>query len=425
MGIQAPSAAADDSGAPPLNPSITYTEVVLGDGSTSCADGCPAGLQASCSIVCPEHGAGSHLDEPAPDAAGGVTDTAGRSVCGAAAVVSMGTHIGWTHFVVRQPDGGVHIAIDTEKLAKVTSLAGRTDQMDRPSRLARGSVSSAPLLGTPQSVIALQGSDHRRFWCHRAWYISAMSTYMIFNIVLIPLCVTQHSGRNTSGRGCCPRTVKDWIGHFNFSFTDSIAECCVDAAVTSCVAAAAILGAWLLRARVLTLSLAAQALLVSLSLATTLSPAVILRFVLLAVGLQLRASMMRWIPLSHPPFFKQLWQETKTLVHSARSACRRLLARCWNMSNSRRQSGSSSRNVESHPIGRSSVTLQLGDQVHAVSPQRQLVWNRGNGALDRDSPIVQASTRAVVSIDANGRRSVTMVNLGQVSATGAGNQSFR
>lgn len=187
---------------------------------------------------------------------------------------------------------------------------------------------------------------------------------MIFNIVLIPLCVTQHSGRNTSGRGCCPRTVKDWIGHFNFSFTDSIAECCVDAAVTSCVAAAAILGAWLLRARVLTLSLAAQALLVSLSLATTLSPAVILRFVLLAVGLQLRASMMRWIPLSHPPFFKQLWQETKTLVHSARSACRRLLARCWNMSNSRRQSGSSSRNVESHPIGRSSVTLQLGGETH-------------------------------------------------------------
>jgi hypothetical protein len=111
----------------------------------------------------------------------------------------VGVHAGWTHFVVRQPDGGVHIAIDTEKLAKVTSLAGRTDQMDRPSRLARGSVSSAPLLGTPQSVIALQGSDHRRFWCHRAWYISAMSTYMIFNIVLIPLCVTQHSGRNASG----------------------------------------------------------------------------------------------------------------------------------------------------------------------------------------------------------------------------------
>lgn len=94
-----------------------------------------------------------------------------------------------THFMVRQPDGAVDIGIDTQKLELLKSAA---------ASVRRESVSSAGVpRGPQQSVIALQGSDHRTYFKRRIVWLVLMTLYLAFNIALIPLCVTEHSKQNS------------------------------------------------------------------------------------------------------------------------------------------------------------------------------------------------------------------------------------
>lgn len=432
---QTTAAAADDGAGSSSAPSpaahvITYTEVVLGDEWANGADARDEEAAAS-------NPTESAQPSPAADISGSrndislpctirVLDTADAPAVG---VTSVGGLTGMTHFVVRQPNGAVDIGIDTEKLGKLKSAAAAA------SAVRRESVSSAGGTRSPQqSVIALQGSDHRTYFRRRIVWLTLMILYLAFYIALIPLCVTEHAKDNSpSGSRSWGRTSRDgnWMRDFIFSFTDSIGECVADASISVAVSFVSILGAWLLRPRLLTVALGFQAVLAIISVATVLSPAIILRLLLLTLGFQVRTGVVRWRPASQPPFFRQLWQESLEVCHSFGSACARLPRSCWRRcrrgpaSASHTPSGSRRGDVEAPQFDRSSISLQLGDQVHSVSLQRQLVWNRGNAALSRDSPIVQASTRAVITVDSNGRRSVSMVNLGRVSATGSGNQAFR
>lgn len=85
------------------------------------------------------------------------------------------------------------------------------------------------------------------------------------------------------------------------------------------------------------------------------------------------------------------------------------------------------------------MTPGTGESVEAAAASRRVrrvvlslkfwcggqVWNDGRTALSWDSPISQASTRAVVSVDAQGRRSISMVSLADVGGSAAGNPAYR
>ena len=55
---------------------------------------------------------------------------------------------------------------------------------------------------------------------------------------------------------------------------------------------------------------------------------------------------------------------------------------------------------------------------------RELIWNRRAG-LEPDSDILRNASRATITIDAQGRRSVSMVNLARPVGTATGDLHFR
>ena len=59
----------------------------------------------------------------------------------------------------------------------------------------------------------------------------------------------------------------------------------------------------------------------------------------------------------------------------------------------------------------------LSLQVRSGGTERELIWNEGEG-LQRSSGILQNATRARVSVDAQGRRTLSMLALGDQGGVG-------
>mmetsp|Transcript_10382 Transcript_10382/g.31257 ORF Transcript_10382/g.31257 Transcript_10382/m.31257 type:complete len:534 (-) Transcript_10382:856-2457(-) len=425
---------------------ITYTEVVLGEDW--------AGLPDLRSLEV-EHNSLSRPRQAASDVATSTADGSPQGAGGSAGNTaeepghtggtSAGGLTGNTHFVVRQPDGAIDVGVDLEKLAELKAAAAA-----QASAQAAQAQEAAARGDGAQLVVALQGSDYRTFRRRRQIWLILMGVYLLFQIALIPVCITQSAGLSDEGGpgrawGGSNRSG-NWLRDFTFAFSNHEAECVADVVMTLVVTAWSILGAWLLRPCLLAWALAAQVAIAILGAAAVLSPVIILRVAFIAIGIQVRAGILRWhdpVANAQPPFHRHLWTASRDLYHGLAAHC---ASYCCCMCRRRRAgnvlveggaaealgvshgSGGGPVDVEAPQqprLGRSSVSLQLGEQVHAVMPQRRLVWNQGQQALSRDSAISQASTRARVSVDSEGRRSVHMVSLADVGATAAGNPAYR
>ncbi len=75
-------------------------------------------------------------------------------------------------------------------------------------------------------------------------------------------------------------------------------------------------------------------------------------------------------------------------------------------------------------VAGSSRGLLASQQVRSGGLQRELIWNRRAG-LQPDSAILRNASTARIVVDAQGRRSVSMVNLAIPAGTATGDLQFR